>query len=123
MQKNFFPAVALIIAHFAVAIFAPDFVGVSIAHLLIIYGILATLTALHILCSIVVKKQFSEQAGLIVIALNMLKMILAMILLFVVVVPLAGKSATVAINFLVAYFAFIFLDSVFAILILNKDKK
>jgi len=121
MKKKFLPATLLILAHFATVALVPDFAGISIAHLLIIYGILVMLTAIHVAGSFFAKKFFPAQAGLIVIVLNMIKMVLAMVLLFVVVVPIAGKNASVAINFLVAYFFFIFLDSVLAILILNRN--
>lgn len=116
---SFLLAALIIIAHFTLAMLAPDFVSVSLPHLLVIYGILASLTLLHLLGSYFVKNHFPEQAGLIVIAMNMLKMLLAMILLFVVVIPLTGKGVAVAVNFMVAYFFFIFIDSILSIILLT----
>lgn len=118
---SFVPASIIVVAHFLLALFAPDFVSVSVPHLLVIYGILASLTLLHILLSHFAKKLFPAQAGLIVIALNIFKMLLAMILLFVVVIPLTGKSAAVGINFMVAYFFFIYIDSVLSIILLTRN--
>lgn len=117
---SFLLAALIVIAHFLLAVLAPGFVSVSVAHLLVIYGILACLTMLHIGLSCLVKKAFPAQAGLIVIAMNMLKMLLAMILLFVIVVPLTGKGAAVGINFMVAYFFFIFVDSILSIILLTR---
>ena len=50
----------------------------------------------------------------------MLKMLLSIVLLFVLIVPFAGKSAAVGINFAVAYLFFLVFDSQIVILLLNK---
>ena len=117
---SFLLAALIVISHFLLAVLVPEFVSVSIAHLLVIYGILACLTLLHLALSFFAKRAFPEQAGLIVIAMNMLKMILAMVMLFVVIIPLTGKSVAVAVNFMVAYFFFIFVDSILSIIMLTR---
>ena len=108
-------------AHFLTALFWPSFVSIQIPHLLLIYGILATLTAVHLFVVRIVVNRHRQQAAMIVMALNMLKMFLSILLLFVVVVPLTGKSSAVGINFAVAYVFFLIFDSKLVILLLNKD--
>lgn len=98
----------------------PETVKIAVAHLLLIYGILCLLTGLHLFVTKIITRNKNEQAPIIIMALNMLKMILSIILLFVVVVPLAGKGAAVALNFAVAYLFFLVFDSQMVILMMRK---
>lgn len=119
--KSITGALVIPTAHFLTAMLWPSFVSIQIPHLLLIYGILATLTALHLFMVRIVVNRHRQQAAMIVMALNMLKMFLSILLLFVVVVPLTGKSSAVGINFAVAYVFFLIFDSQIVILLLNKD--
>lgn len=126
MEKQFFKAVSLLLfiplLHFATAAMLPDFAKIQIPHLLIMYGILAMLTIIHLFVVRMVARRHRQQSAMIVMALNMLKMILSIVLLFAIVVPLTGKGGAVAINFGVAYFFFLIFDSKLVILILNSKE-
>ena len=109
-------------AHFLAAVLWPSFVKIQIPHLLLIYGILGALTVLHLFVVRIVAQRHRQQAAMIVMALNMLKMLLSVILLFVVVVPFTGKSGAVGVNFAVAYVFYLVFDSQIVILLLNGRK-
>ena len=108
--------------HFLTAALWPAFVKIQIPHILLIYGILAVLTVLHLFVVRIVAQRHRQQAAMIVMALNMFRMLLSIVLLFVVVVPLTGKSGAVGINFAVAYLFFLLFDSQLVVLLLNKEK-
>lgn len=105
--------------HFLAAVLWPAFVKIQIPHILLIYGILGVLTVLHLFVVRIVSQRHRQQAAMIVMALNMLKMLLSVILLFVVVVPFTGKSGAVGVNFAVAYVFYLIFDSQIVILLLN----
>ena len=108
------------VLHFLTALLWPSMVKIELAHLLLIYGMLCMLTGLHLFVVKIIASRNKEQAPIIVVGLNMLKMLLSIVLLFVLIVPLAGKSAAVGINFAVAYLFFLVFDSQIVILLLNK---
>ena len=108
------------VLHFLTALLWPQFVRVQIPHLLLIYGILAALTVAHLFVVRIIARRNRQQSAMIVMAMNMLKMLLSVVLLFVVVVPLAGKSAVVGINFAVAYLFFLVFDSQIVIMLLKE---
>lgn len=97
--------------HLTATLLWPGFVRVALPHVLLIYGILTVLTIAHLLVVRVIVLRHRQQAPLIVMAMNMLKMLLSIVLLFVVVVPFTGKDAAVGINFAVAYVFFLIFDS------------
>lgn len=107
--------------HFLLALAAPSLVKLSFVHILLIYSMLAILTAVHLFVVKKISQNKKDQAPLIVVALNMLKMIVSVVLLFVVVVPFTGKGGAVALNFAAAYFFFLVFDSQMVILLLNSD--
>lgn len=117
--KSITGALVLPTAHFLIAALWPAFVKIQIPHILLIYGILGVLTVLHLFVVRIVAQRHQQQAAMIVMALNMLKMLLSVILLFVVVVPFTGKSGAVGINFAVAYVFYLIFDSQIVILLLN----
>lgn len=88
--------------------------------MLLIYGILTVLTIAHLIVVRVIVSRHRQQAPMIVMALNMLKMLLSVVLLFVVVVPFTGKDAAVGINFAVAYVFFLIFDSQIVILMMKE---
>ena len=106
--------------HVLTAYLWPDFVRVELPYLLLIYGILCALTVVHLFVVRAVVRRHREQAPMIVMALNMLKMLLSVVLLFVVVVPFTGKDAAVGINFAVAYVFFLIFDSQIVILMMKE---
>lgn len=108
--------------HFATVAVYPGFAKIRIPHLLMIYGILAMLTGVHLFVVRTIVRRHHEQSAIIVMGLNMLKMILSIVLLFVVVVPFAGKGGAVAINFGLAYFFFLIFDSKIVIMLLNSKE-
>ena len=107
--------------HIAAALFLPDFVRVAFPHLLLMYGILCTLTVIHLFVVRTVVRRHQQQAPMIVMALNMLKMLLSIVLLFVIVVPFTGKGGAVAINFGVAYLFFLIFDSQLVLLMMRGN--
>jgi uncharacterized membrane protein len=125
MNKRYLKTVSTIafipLLHFAAAFLWPDTVKIAIAHLLLIYGILATLTVIHLIIVRIVASRHHQEAPMIVMALNMFKMLLAIVLLFVAVVPLTGKGASVGINFAVAYVFFLIFDSQTVLMLLNSN--
>ena len=88
--------------------------------MLLIYGILCALTVVHLIVVRAVVRRHCEQAPMIVMALNMFKMLLSVVLLFVAVVPFTGKDAAVGINFAVAYVFFLIFDSQIVILMMKE---
>lgn len=117
--KSITGALVIPTAHFLIAALWPAFVKIQIPHILLIYGILGVLTVLHLFVVRIVAQRHQQQAAMIVMALNMLKMLLSVILLFVVIVPFTGKSGAVGINFAVAYVFYLIFDSQIVILLLN----
>lgn len=107
-------------AHLSAALLCPDFVRVELPYVLLIYGILTVLTIAHLIVVRVIVSRHRQQAPMIVMALNMLKMLLSVVLLFVVVVPFTGKDAAVGINFAVAYVFFLIFDSQIVILMMKE---
>ena len=89
--------------------------------MLLMYGILCVLTTIHLFVVRVVVRRHQEQAAMIVMALNMLKMLLSIVLLFVIVVPFTGKGGAVALNFGVAYLFFLIFDSQLVLLMMRGD--
>jgi hypothetical protein len=106
--------------HFLTAMLWPQTVGMELAHLLLVYGTLCLLTGAHLFVVRIVARRNKQQAPIIIVGLNMLKMLLSVVLLFVVVVPFAGKGAAVAINFAVSYLFFLLFDSQIVILLLKE---
>ena len=106
--------------HVLTAYLWPDFVRVELPYLLLIYGILCALTVIHLIVVRAVVRRHREQAPMIVMALNMFKMLLSVVLLFVAVVPFTGKDAAVGINFAVAYVFFLIFDSQIVILMMKE---
>lgn len=111
------------IAHFLLALLAPSLVQLKFAHILLIYGILATLTLVHLFVVERIVHSHKEQAPIIIMALNMVKMIASLVLLFVIVVPQAGKGGAVALNFAAAYFTFLIFDSQMVVLMLTDKEQ
>ncbi|MBO7496040.1 MAG: hypothetical protein J6T98_05765 [Salinivirgaceae bacterium] len=107
------------VLHFLAALLWPSMVKIEMAHLLITYGMLSLLTGIHLFVVKIVAGRNKEQAPIIIVGLNMLKMLLSIVLLFVLIVPLTGKSAAVGINFTVAYLFFLVFDSQIVILLLK----
>lgn len=107
--------------HIAAALFIPDFVSIALPHLLLMYGILCGLTVVHLFVVRRVVRRHKQQSAMIVMAMNMLKMLLSIVLLFVVVVPFTGKGGAVAVNFGVAYLFFLIFDSQLVLLMLRGD--
>ena len=107
--------------HIVTALLWPDFTKVAFPHLLLMYGILCVLTTIHLFVVRVVVHRHQEQAAMIVMALNMLKMLLSIVLLFVIVVPFTGKGGAVALNFGVAYLFFLIFDSQLVLLMMRGD--
>ena len=124
MEKSIIKSVSITLVipvlHFLTALLWPATVRIAIEHLLLIYGILTVLTCAHLFVVKMVASRNKKQAPLIVVALNMLKMLLSIVLLFVVVVPFTGKSAAVGINFAVAYLFYLIFDSQIVILLLRE---
>lgn len=115
-------AFAIPLIHFLLAALVPNVMQMTFAHLLLIYAILLALTILHLFVARLVARKFEQQASLIIIALNMLKMILSVVLLFLIVVPITGKGGAVALNFMGAYIFFLIFDSQMVILLLTGGK-
>lgn len=111
------------VVHIILSLVAPTFVIMAFKHLLLTYGMLLLLTFFHLLFVRIASRRLPEQAALITMGLNLFKMIISIALLFVIVVPLAGKGGATAVNFAVAYLFFLILDSQLAIYILNSEKK
>lgn len=111
------------IAHFLLALLAPSLVQLKFAHILLIYGILATLTLVHLFVVKRIVHSHKEQSPIIIMALNMVKMIASLVLLFVIVVPQAGKGGAVALNFAAAYFTFLIFDSQMVVLMLTDKEQ
>lgn len=107
--------------HIVTALLWPDFTQVAFPHLLLMYGILCVLTTIHLFVVRAVVRRHQEQAAMIVMALNMLKMLLSIVLLFVIVVPFTGKGGAVALNFGVAYLFFLIFDSQLVLLMMRGD--
>ena len=107
--------------HIAAALFIPDFVRIALPHLLLMYGILCGLTVVHLFVVSRVVRRHQQQSAMIVMAMNMLKMLLSIVLLFVVVVPFTGKGGAVAVNFGVAYLFFLIFDSQLVLLMLRDN--
>ena len=107
--------------HIVTTLLWPDFIQVAFPHLLLMYGILCVMTTIHLFVVRVVVRRHQEQAAMIVMALNMLKMLLSIVLLFVIVVPLTGKGGAVALNFGVAYLFFLIFDSQLVLLMMRGD--
>ena len=124
MEKQLFKSLSVIafipLLHFLTAALWPETVKIGVAHLLLIYGILCLLTGVHLFVTKIVTSRKPESAPIIIMGLNMLKMILSIVLLFVVVVPLTGKGAAVALNFAVAYLCFLIFDSMMVIRMMKK---
>ena len=124
MENRILKTVSLIafipLLHFGVAWFCPETVKISVAHLLLIYGILCMLTGVHLFVTRTVTHRKRESAPIIIMGLNMLKMLLSIVLLFVIVVPLTGKGAAVALNFAVAYLCFLIFDSMMVIRMMKE---
>ena len=89
-------------------------------YVLLIYGILFSLTMVHLFVVRTVVRRKRQQAAMIVMALNMLKMLLSVVLLFVVIVPFTGKDAAVGINFAAAYVFFLIFDSQIVLLMMKE---
>ena len=107
--------------HIVTALLWPSFVQVAFPHLLLMYGILCVLTTIHLFVVRAVVRRHQEQAAMIVMALNMLKMLLSIVLLFVIVVPFTGKGGAVALTFGVAYLFFLIFDSQLVRLMMRGD--
>lgn len=124
MNNRIFKSLSIIsfipLLHFLTAVICPGAVKIEVAHLLLIYGILCLLTGAHLFVTKAITRNKRESAPIIVMGLNMLKMILSIVLLFVVVVPLTGKGAAVALNFAVAYMFFLIFDSQIVILMMKE---
>ena len=106
--------------HLLTAYLYPDFVRVKMPYVLLIYGILFSLTMVHLFVVRTVVRRKRQQAAMIVMALNMLKMLLSVVLLFVVIVPFTGKDAAVGINFAAAYVFFLIFDSQIVLLMMKE---
>lgn len=123
MSKRIMSSVSLAfvipLIHFLLTALVPDVMRMTIPHLLLIYAILLALTILHLFVARLVTRKFAQQASLIIVALNMLKMILSVVLLVLVVVPITGKGGAVALNFMGAYIFFLIFDSQMVILLLT----
>lgn len=126
MSKKIMSSVSLAfiipLIHFLLTALVPDIMQMTLSHLLLIYAILLALTILHLFVARLVARKFEQQASLIIVALNMLKMILSVVLLFLIVVPVTGKGGAVALNFMGAYIFYLVFDSQMVILLLTGGK-
>lgn len=127
MSKKIMSSVSLAfiipLIHFLLTALVPDIMQMTLSHLLLIYAILLALTILHLFVARLVARKFEQQASLIIVALNMLKMILSVVLLFLIVVPVTGKGGAVALNFMGAYIFYLVFDSQMVILLLTGGKE
>ena len=116
-------AFAIPLIHFLLTAFFPELMQMTLPHLLLIYAILLALTIFHLFVARLVARKFEQQASLIIVVLNMLKMILSVVLLFLIVVPITGKGGAVALNFMGAYIFFLVFDSQMVIMLLTGGKE
>ncbi|MDA3892958.1 MAG: hypothetical protein PF517_14955 [Salinivirgaceae bacterium] len=91
----------------------PDFLGLTLRHIIEIYVFLAALNITHFIGLRWLFKKWAKYAGLLFTALSMVKMGVAIIFLFPYIFPSTDQSIPMVLNFMVVYFSTLTFEVIF----------